>query len=123
MRNLRTSLARLSKNGSQKRHIGLAHYVERKGHHDQHIHQKLLLSGVIYLKVVPSLDKNEGGIIFTLTSSTESDGSRVTVLSLHNPEGDMILFTVSVLAESFLSTDTDRIVVSFDFKAVDNNTR
>ena len=90
--------------------------LKEKGYHDQHIHQNGWLSGVIYLKVVPSLDKNEGGIIFTLTSSTESDTRLPKVI--HNPEvGDMILFPSSLYHGTIpFSTDTDRIVVSFDLK-------
>ena len=74
------------------------------------------MSGVIYLKVVPSLNKSEGSITFTLAPSNTSHPNFPKII--HNPEvGDMLLFPSCLYHGTIpFSTDTDRIVVSFDLK-------
>ncbi len=88
--------------------------LKEQGYHNLHIHQEGWLSGVIYLKVVPSLNKNEGAITFNLASSNKlyPDFPK----QIHNPEvGDILLFPSSLYHGTIpFSTDTDRIVVSFD---------
>ena len=80
------------------------------------MHQSGWLSGVIYLKVVPSLNKNEGAITFNMAVSNISDSNLPNII--HNPEvGDMVLFPSSLYHGTIpFSADTDRIVVSFDLK-------
>jgi hypothetical protein len=72
------------------------------------------LSGVIYLKVVPSLENNEGAIEFGLNGATYTDDNSPKVI--HQPEaGDIVLFPSSLHHSTIpFTTDTDRIVVSFD---------
>ena len=90
--------------------------LKEQGYHNLHIHQDGWLSGVIYLKVVPSLDENEGAIIFDMAVPNISE-SRLPKI-IHNPQkGDMVLFPSSLYHGTIpFSTDTDRIVVSFDLK-------
>ena len=47
--------------------------LQQQGYQDLHIHPAGWLSGVIYLKVVPSLEKNEGAIEFSLNAQNYSD--------------------------------------------------
>ena len=88
--------------------------LKEQGYHNLHIHQDGWLSGVIYLKVVPPLNKNEGAITFSMGRSNISDSNFSKII--HNPEvGDMVLFPSSLYHGTVpFSTDTDRIVVSFD---------
>tara|TARA_E500000331_G_scaffold347801_1_gene388488 strand:- start:872 stop:1699 length:828 start_codon:yes stop_codon:yes gene_type:complete len=88
--------------------------LKEQGYHNFHIHQSGWLSGVIYLKVVPPLNKNEGAIKFSIAGPNITDSSLPEII--HNPEiGDMILFPSSLYHGTIpFSTDTDRIVVSFD---------
>jgi uncharacterized protein (TIGR02466 family) len=90
--------------------------LKDQGYHDLHIHHEGWLSGVVYLKVVPPLNKNEGAITFNLARSNISDPNFSKII--HNPEvGDMVLFPSSLYHGTIpFSTDTDRIVVSFDLK-------
>ena len=90
--------------------------LKEQGYHNLHIHQEGWLSGVIYLKVVPSLNKNEGAIIFDIAGPNISESHLPKII--HNPQvGDMVLFPSSLYHGTIpFSTDTDRIVVSFDLK-------
>ena len=90
--------------------------LKEQGYHNLHIHQGGWLSGVIYLKVVPSLNKNEGAITFNLAHSNTIYPNFPKII--HNPEvGDMLMFPSSLYHGTIpFSTDTDRIVVSFDLK-------
>ena len=47
--------------------------LKKQGYQNPHIHPGGWLSGVIYLKVVPSLDKNEGAIEFSLNGQYYSN--------------------------------------------------
>ena len=90
--------------------------LKEHGYHHLHIHSDGWLSGVIYLKVVPSLNENEGAIIFDMAGTNISDSHLPKII--HNPQvGDMVLFPSSLYHGTIpFSTDTDRIVVSFDLK-------
>ena len=94
--------------------------LKEQGYHSLHIHQTGWLSGVIYLKVVPSLNKNEGAIKFTVASPKISKSNLPEII--HNPEvGDMVLFPSSLYHGTIpFSTDTDRIIVSFDLQPDQN---
>ena len=88
--------------------------LKQQGYQLPHIHTSGWLSGVIYLKVVPSLENNEGAIKFGLDGPYYSDDNSPSVI--HQPEaGDIILFPSSLHHSTIpFTTDTDRIVISFD---------
>jgi tetratricopeptide (TPR) repeat protein len=88
--------------------------LKKQGYQLPHIHTSGWLSGVIYLKVVPSLENNEGAIEFGLNGATYNDDNSPKVI--HQPEAGDIVFFPSSLHHSTIpfTTDTDRIVVSFD---------
>ena len=58
--------------------------LKRQGHQNAHIHPSGWLSGVIYLKVVPSLGKDEGAIEFSLNGENYSDLNSPKLV--HQPE-------------------------------------
>ena len=98
----------------QKNFHGWHVILKQQGHQTPHIHVDGWLSGVVYLQVVPSLDKNEGAIEFGLNSPNYSaDGLPTTV---HQPAaGDIVFFPSSLHHRTIpFSTDTERIVVAFD---------
>ena len=88
--------------------------LKQQGYQLPHIHTSGWLSGVIYLKVVPSLENNEGAIEFGLNGATYTDDNSPKVI--HQPEaGDIVLFPSSLHHSTIpFTTDTDRIVISFD---------
>ena len=88
--------------------------LKQQGYQLPHIHTSGWLSGVIYLKVVPPLEKNEGAIEFGLNGPYYSDDNSPSVM--HQPSvGDIVLFPSSLHHGTIpFTTDTDRIVVSFD---------
>ena len=88
--------------------------LKKQGYQSAHIHPTGWLSGVIYLKVVPSLEKNEGAIEFSLNGENYFDKNLPKII--HQPKiGDIVLFPSSLHHGTIpYSTDTDRIVISFD---------
>ena len=88
--------------------------LKQQGYQSPHIHSSGWLSGVIYLKLVPSLGKNEGAIEFSLNSETYSDLKSSTLT--YQPElGDIVFFPSSLHHRTVpFTTDTDRVVISFD---------
>ena len=90
--------------------------LKKQGYQNPHIHPGGWLSGVIYLKVVPSLDKNEGAIEFSLNGEYYSNVNSPKLI--HQPKlGDIVFFPSSLHHRTIpFSTDTDRIIVSFDLK-------
>jgi len=88
--------------------------LKQQGYQLPHIHTSGWLSGVIYLKVVPSLENNEGAIEFGLNGATYTDDNSPKVI--HQPEaGDIVLFPSSLHHSTIpFTTDTNRIVISFD---------
>ena len=88
--------------------------LKQQGHQDAHIHPSGWLSGVIYLKVVPSLGKDEGAIEFSLNGKKYSDLKSPKLL--HQPaQGDIVFFPSSLHHRTIpFTTDADRIIVSFD---------
>ncbi len=90
--------------------------LKKQGYQNPHIHPGGWLSGVIYLKVVPSLDKNEGAIEFSLNGEYYSNDSSPKLI--YQPKlGDIVLFPSSLYHRTIpFSTNTDRIIVSFDLK-------
>ena len=90
--------------------------LKKQGYQNPHIHPGGWLSGVIYLKVVPPLDKNEGAIEFSLNGENYSSVNSSKLI--HQPKlGDIVFFPSSLHHRTIpFSTNTDRIIVSFDLK-------
>jgi uncharacterized protein (TIGR02466 family) len=88
--------------------------LKQQGFHFPHIHPSGWLSGVIYLKVVPSAGKNEGAIEFCLGADRYSDPNASKVI--YSPQaGDIVFFPSSLHHRTVpFTADTDRIVVAFD---------
>lgn len=88
--------------------------LKQQGHQRAHIHTGGWLSGVIYLKVVPSLGHDEGAIEFSLNGKYYHDANSPS--RTHQPElGDIVFFPSSLYHRTIpFSTDTNRIVVAFD---------
>jgi tetratricopeptide (TPR) repeat protein len=101
---------------AEKKITGWHIILKEQGYHDFHIHQDGWLSGVVYLKVVPPLNKDEGAIIFDVAGTNISEFHLPKII--HNPQvGDVVLFPSSLYHGTIpFSTDTNRIVVSFDLK-------
>ena len=99
---------------SKKYMSGWHVFLKKQGYQDAHIHQSSWLSGVIYLKVVPTLDKNEGAVEFTLNGKNYSNPNLPT--KIYAPSvGDMIFFPSSLHHRTIpFTTDEDRIVIAFD---------
>ena len=88
--------------------------LKKQGYQNLHIHENGWLSGVIYLKVVPPLEKNEGAIEFNLSGSNYFDTNSPKLVYQPNL-GDIIFFPSSLFHRTIpFTTDTDRITVSFD---------
>ena len=88
--------------------------LKRQGHQAAHIHPSGWLSGVIYLKVVPSLGRDEGAIEFGLNGKDYRD-SDLPSLIFQPKIGDMVFFPSSLHHRTIpFSTETERITVSFD---------
>ena len=88
--------------------------LKKQGHQNPHIHPNGWLSGVIYLKVVPSFKKNEGAIEFSLNGEQYYDAKSPKVVHLPKA-GDIILFPSSLHHRTIpFSADTDRISIAFD---------
>jgi len=88
--------------------------LKQGGHQSLHNHPSGWLSGVIYLKVVPDLGKDEGAIEFSLDSpffSSDETERRV----IRPVEGDIVLFPSSLHHRTIpFTSDEKRIIVSFD---------
>ena len=99
---------------SKKRLTGWHVILKKHGNQKVHIHPSAWLSGVIYLKVVPTLGKYEGAIEFGLNGKRYSHVDSPTII--HQPKlGDIVFFPSSLHHSTIpFSTDTDRIIVSFD---------
>ena len=88
--------------------------LKKQGHQYPHIHPGGWLSGVIYLKVVPSFKKNEGAIEFSLNGKQYYDAESPKLLHLPKT-GDIVIFPSSLHHKTIpFSADTDRISIAFD---------
>ena len=88
--------------------------LKQQGYQNAHIHPGGWLSGVVYLKTVPSLEKNEGAIQFSLNRKDYHD-ARARNLMFRPTVGDIVLFPSSLHHKTIpFTTDMDRIIVSFD---------
>ena len=88
--------------------------MKQQGYQLPHIHWRGWVSGVIYLKVVPALKKNEGAIEFGLNGEHYSDVNSPKVV--YSPKiGDIVFFPSSLHHNTIpFTTDTDRISIAFD---------
>ena len=88
--------------------------LKKQGFQSPHIHPRGWLSGVIYLKVVPSLGKDEGAIEFSLNGDHYSNINSPK-LTYQPKSGDIVLFPSSLHHRTIpFTTNADRIIVSFD---------
>jgi len=88
--------------------------LKKQGYQKAHIHPNGWLSGVIYLKVVPSLKKNEGAIEFSLNGENYSN-TNAPKLVFQPKKGDIVFFPSSLHHKTIpFMTNTDRVIVSFD---------
>ena len=94
--------------------IGSYVLLKQHGHQEPHIHINGWLSGVIYLKVVTPLNKDEGAIELSLNGENYFDENLPKYI--HQPkEGDMIFFPSSLHHRTIpFTSDEDRIVIAFD---------
>ena len=88
--------------------------LKSQGYQTAHIHPSGWLSGVIYLKVVPSKNINEGAIEFSLNGRHYSDIN--SPKEIYNPKiGDIVFFPSSLHHRTIpFTSDTNRIIISFD---------
>ena len=88
--------------------------LKEQGYQALHIHPGGWLSGVIYLKVVPALEEHEGAIEFGLSGKHYAHPRSPKVI--YEPKlGDIVFFPSSLHHRTIpFTTDTDRIIVSFD---------
>jgi len=101
---------------TQKNLVGWYNILKKQGYQEAHIHPSGWLSGVIYLKVVPPLDKDEGAIKFSLNSTYYSHTNSKN-LTYQPKLGDIVFFPSSLHHRTIpFSTDSDRIVLAFDLK-------
>ena len=102
---------------SEKNLSGWHVVLKKQGFQEAHIHSAGWLSGVIYLKVVPPYEKNEGAIEFSLNGEHYFDKNSPKLT--HEPKaGDIVLFPSSLHHKTIpFTTDADRIIVSFNLKS------
>jgi uncharacterized protein (TIGR02466 family) len=90
--------------------------LKHQGHQKVHIHPSGWLSGVIYLKVVPSRGNDEGAIELSLNGEHYHD-SNSPRLTFQPGVGDIVFFPSSLHHKTIpFTTNSDRIIVSFDLK-------
>ena len=108
------SCSYIQKLPSGKNLFGWHVILKNQGYQTAHIHRSGWLSGVIYLKVVPSLGKDEGAIEFSLNGEHYSNINSPNLT--HHPEvGDIVFFPSSLHHRTIpFTTDSDRIIISFD---------
>ena len=88
--------------------------LKNLGYQKLHIHPDGWLSGVIYLKVVPSMEKDEGSIEFNLRGE-HFDHKKASRITYQPNVGDIIFFPSSLHHRTIpFTASTDRIIVSFD---------
>ena len=101
---------------SEKNIKGWHVVLSTQGYHTSHIHPTGWLSGVVYLKVVPDLGKNEGAIEFSLNGPNYHHKNSPN-LKFQPKAGDIVLFPSSLHHKTIpFSTDTERIMISFDLQ-------
>lgn len=88
--------------------------LQSQGFQKVHIHPGGWLSGVIYLDVVPSLQKNEGAIEFSLSGEYFKNAKSSKLI--YQPKiGDIIFFPSTLHHRTIpFTTNNERIIISFD---------
>ena len=88
--------------------------LKQQGHQNAHIHPSGWMSGIVYLRVVPSLGKDEGAIEFSLNGKHYHDADSPGFI--FQPQvGDIVFFPSSLHHKTIpFTTDMERIIVSFD---------
>jgi Flp pilus assembly protein TadD len=111
---LNESCSYIKKWPSKNNLVGWHVVLKQQGYQSPHIHPGGWLSGVIYLKVVPPLGKDEGAIEFSLNSENYTDLNSPKLT--YQPEiGDIVFFPSSLHHRTIpFTTNADRIIVSFD---------
>jgi uncharacterized protein (TIGR02466 family) len=88
----------------------------KHGHQNDHIHSEGWLSGVVYLKLPKTLNRDEGAIEFGLNGHYHpilNDKGPKTLL--HPEKGQIILFPSSLFHKTVpFSTEDERWTISFD---------
>ena len=108
------SCSYITKWPSEKIFYGWHVILKQQGHQLAHFHPTGWLSGVIYLKVVPTMGKQEGAIEFSLNGEKYYDAKLAKVLHLPKT-GDIVMFPSSLHHRTIpFSSDTDRISIAFD---------
>ncbi len=99
---------------SIKNLVGWHVILKKQGYQSAHIHPAGWLSGVIYLKVVPPLNNDEGAIEFSLNGVNYFNANSPK-LTYQPDVGDIVFFPSSLHHRTIpFSTDADRIVIAFD---------
>ena len=89
----------------------------KNGYQDSHIHPEAWLSGVVYLKTIKSLIKeNEGAIEFSLQGYDLPIINQNLQNKIYKPDnGDIILFPSSLFHKTIpFTSDDERCVIAFD---------
>ena len=105
-----------------EKHLHAWHVIlKQQGFQTPHIHAGGWLSGVVYLKVVPHLGKNEGAIELSLNGELFSDSNSPKLI--HEPDaGDIILFPSSLHHRTIpFTSNEDRISIAFDLMPTKKN--
>ena len=88
--------------------------LKKQGYQNPHIHANGWISGVVYLKVVPHLKKDEGAIEFSLNGENYYNANSQKLV-YHPKTGDIVIFPSSLHHRTIpFSSDTDRITIAFD---------
>ena len=92
--------------------------LRRQGFQSRHIHPSGWISGVVYLKVIPSVNGEEGAIEFSLNGTNYEASDSPS--RLYRPAlGDIFLFPSSLHHRTIpFHADVDRISIAFDLKPV-----
>ncbi len=88
--------------------------LKEQGYQTPHMHASGWLSGVIYLKVVPPLEKNEGAIELSLNGEHYFDANSPKVI-FEPKVGDIVFFPSSLHHRTIpFTANSDRMVIAFD---------
>ena len=92
--------------------------LKRQGYQNPHIHPWGWISGIVYLKLAPSLGRDEGATEFSLNGDFYSDPKSPSFL-LNPKPGDIALFPSSLHHRTIpFTSDVDRVVVAFDLQPI-----
>ena len=87
---------------------------------NSHIHQNAWLSGVFYINVPKSKNKDGGSIKFTSKGFDYSMKKNETIEKIINPaKGDLVLFPSSLFHQTIpFNSDDERICLAFDMMPI-----